>query len=232
MQKKKKITSYFYKVSMSAPGDYPDSFLTEEDSVPQKESATTYHRTIKALQQATNERFAFTDRRLDRLENKLELKFDLMMKEFAKLSTCLTDASKLQDSSINKNESFKPDHDVEVQEEHGHGNHPTISKGTPNSTTVPPQHNPSDQARLPDGRINLFRTVPPYHNNMTIQEKYVKDIWPEAKLKSEIFYSDSVSSNNRNRVVLKPEWKLSRASNDVFSKLRNIQTASYLAMIP
>ena len=66
---------------------------------------------------------------------------------------------------------------------------------------------------------------------MTIQKNLVKDIWPEAKFKLEIFYSDSGSCSDRN-IVIKSEWKLSRASSDVFSKLRDIQTALYLAMIP
>ena len=95
---------------MSAPGNFPDSFLPEEDIVPQRELGTTYHRTIEALQQATEERFAATDRLLDRLENKIDLRSDLMMKEFAKLSTRLTDTSKFDNSSSSKNQSFESGH--------------------------------------------------------------------------------------------------------------------------
>ncbi|KAI0992263.1 hypothetical protein K3495_g15923 [Podosphaera aphanis] len=67
----------------------------------------------------------------------------------------------------------------------------------------------SDQARRPNGKLNLFRNIDPYQDEMTEQERYVKDIWPEAKLESEIYYTNSDGCSNRNKVNLKPEWKLS-----------------------
>ncbi|VDB87790.1 Bgt-51813 [Blumeria graminis f. sp. tritici] len=54
-------------------------------------------------------------------------------------------------------------------------------------------------------------------------EKFVKDAWPEALLARNI--EDNMYTSSKNRVVIKPEYRLKKADITVFEKLRHIQSA-------
>ncbi|VCU39333.1 Bgt-51808 [Blumeria graminis f. sp. tritici] len=61
-------------------------------------------------------------------------------------------------------------------------------------------------------------------------EKFVKDAWPEALLARNI--EDNMYTSSKNRVVIKPEYCLKKADITVFEKLRHIQSAFPIALVP
>ncbi|KAI0997524.1 hypothetical protein K3495_g10665 [Podosphaera aphanis] len=207
---------------MGAPGEFPDSSLSKDLEQPKEtDFGSVDHHSIKSLQQATDENFAAIDRRVDRFEKKMESNFDVMMKQFVKLTIELRGENTAKNDKCDQKQQKLND-----KAEFSKGKQKALDQ----STVIQKPENPasssnigtSDQARLPNGKLNLFRNIDPYQGEMTDQERYVKDIWPEAKLESEIYYTHSDGCSNRNKVNFKPEWKLSKASNDVFTKLRHI----------
>lgn len=54
----------------------------------------------------------------------------------------------------------------------------------------------------------------------TPTEKYVKDAWPKALLRRDVI--DDSYSSNKNKVIVKQEWRLSKADTPVFDKLNEI----------
>lgn len=78
------------------------------------------------------------------------------------------------------------------------------------------------------GRIQLsdFQNT----DNLTISEKFVKRAWPEAIFPRDI--QDDAYASVKNKVVLKPEWRLVVANVEIFDKLLLIQNALQMALIP
>ncbi|KAI1004217.1 hypothetical protein K3495_g3994 [Podosphaera aphanis] len=72
---------------MGASREFPDSSLSNDLELPKETDFESIdHRYIKSLQQATGEKFAAIDGRFDRFEKKMELNFDVMMKQFVKIT--------------------------------------------------------------------------------------------------------------------------------------------------
>ncbi|KHJ32295.1 hypothetical protein EV44_g1239 [Erysiphe necator] len=61
-------------------------------------------------------------------------------------------------------------------------------------------------------------------------EMFVKRAWPEALFPQDV--QDDVYTSVKNKVVLKPEWRLVVANSEVFNKLTQIQNALQIALIP
>ncbi|VDB88347.1 Bgt-51484 [Blumeria graminis f. sp. tritici] len=61
-------------------------------------------------------------------------------------------------------------------------------------------------------------------------EKFVKDAWPDVLLPYNI--EDNMYTSSRNRVVIKLEYSLKKADIPVFEKLRHIQSAFRIALVP
>lgn len=66
--------------------------------------------------------------------------------------------------------------------------------------------------------------------NLTQGEKFVKRAWPEAVFPNDI--QDAAYTSVKNKVVLKPEWRLIVANGEVFNKLHHIQNALQMALVP
>ncbi|SZF00675.1 unnamed protein product [Blumeria hordei] len=65
---------------------------------------------------------------------------------------------------------------------------------------------------------------------LTLLKKFVKDAWPEALLARNI--EDNMYTSSKNRVVIKLEYSLKKADITVFEKLRHIQSAFRVALVP
>ncbi|KAI6250617.1 hypothetical protein HI914_00622 [Erysiphe necator] len=72
--------------------------------------------------------------------------------------------------------------------------------------------------------------IPNDKHQLTDVERFVKETWPEALLDRDIDHHSFTSA--KNKVVLKPEWRLTRANTDVFDKLSEIQSALRTALVP
>ncbi|KAI0997543.1 hypothetical protein K3495_g10645 [Podosphaera aphanis] len=111
------------------------------------------------------------------------------------------------------------------------------SKPTGKKTKNPASHTGTstfgeNNLYLPDGSINLHRAgAYPYTEILTAKEREVKQIWPEVKLRSEVPYEDFETSF-KNRAFLKPEWRLIKAKDNTFVKLRLIQSSLYTSLVP
>lgn len=68
------------------------------------------------------------------------------------------------------------------------------------------------------------------NRNLSPGEKFVRKAWPEAIFPQDI--QDDAFTSVKNKVILKPEWRLIVANADVFKKLSNIQNALQIALIP
>ncbi|KAI6246987.1 hypothetical protein HI914_04835 [Erysiphe necator] len=78
------------------------------------------------------------------------------------------------------------------------------------------------------GRIQLSDFA--HNNNLSRGEMFVKRAWPEAIFPQDV--QDDVYTSVKNKVVLKPEWRLVVANSEVFNKLTQIQNALQIALIP
>ncbi|KHJ31568.1 hypothetical protein EV44_g5497 [Erysiphe necator] len=78
------------------------------------------------------------------------------------------------------------------------------------------------------GRIKLsdFQNI----ENLSVSDKFVKRAWPEAIFPKDI--QDDAFASVKNKVVLKPEWRLVVANGEIFDKLLQIQNALQMALIP
>ncbi|KAI0999759.1 hypothetical protein K3495_g8439 [Podosphaera aphanis] len=86
-----------------------------------------------------------------------------------------------------------------------------------------------DYYRNANGRLHILSSSD-QNENLSPGEKFVKKAWPEAVFPEEI--DDEAFNNVKNKVVLKPEWRLIEANSDVFTQLSHIQTALRMALIP
>ncbi|VCU39000.1 Bgt-20204 [Blumeria graminis f. sp. tritici] len=66
--------------------------------------------------------------------------------------------------------------------------------------------------------------------NLTPGEKFVKRAWLEAVFPNDL--NNESYTSVKNKVVLKPEWRLVVANSEVFTKLSSIQNALQMALIP
>ena len=87
----------------------------------------------------------------------------------------------------------------------------------------------SNNKRRPDGTLNLSRLPNIKLVHLSESITYVKNIWPEARLPSELV--DIGETSDRNRVSLR-EWHINYADENVFTKLQNIQNSLYTGLVP
>ncbi|RKF81154.1 hypothetical protein GcC1_029033, partial [Golovinomyces cichoracearum] len=83
--------------------------------------------------------------------------------------------------------------------------------------------------RNKQGRLDISATSD-ISENLSSGEKFVKKVWPEAVFPHEL--DNETFTSAKNRVVLKPEWRLVIANGEIFTKLSNIQNALQMALIP
>ncbi|KAI0997839.1 hypothetical protein K3495_g10352 [Podosphaera aphanis] len=120
-----------------------------------------------------------------------------------------------------------------------------ITKEETKPTSLPPSALPTDtheksSDELPsapkeqvnrkrNGRLDL-RSGREDSQFLTQGEKFVIKAWPEAILPCDI--DDDVFTSAKNRVTLRPEWRLITADAAVFHKLLQIQNALQTALVP
>lgn len=84
---------------------------------------------------------------------------------------------------------------------------------------------PSNDARLTKQELDIRQYVPqnvPQDISLTSLEAFVKGIWPEAILERDI--NNDTFTSRKNKVVIKPEWRLDVADEKIFDKLSEIQS--------
>ncbi|RKF83513.1 hypothetical protein GcM3_012021 [Golovinomyces cichoracearum] len=102
-----------------------------------------------------------------------------------------------------------------------------LQKQKPANISKSENHRP--QQRNAFGRIHTL-TQSDKRDELIPVEAFVKRAWPEAIFPEDI--DDAAYTSVKNKVVLKPEWKLIEAGSDVFTKLSIIQTALQMNLVP
>ena len=88
-----------------------------------------------------------------------------------------------------------------------------------------------DKKSLPrnaSGRLQML-TKSDQRKDLSPGEAFVKKAWPEAIFPDDI--DDQSYTSVKNKIVLKPEWRLVEANSEVFTKLTRIQTALQMALV-
>lgn len=84
--------------------------------------------------------------------------------------------------------------------------------------------------RKPNGRIDFSNTNDRETISLTSGEKFVKEAWPQALLQKDV--QDDQFTSIKNKVILRPELRLSKVDATTFTKLSEIQTAFRIALVP
>ncbi|KAI0995373.1 hypothetical protein K3495_g12809 [Podosphaera aphanis] len=201
------------------------------------------------LEATVDERFANFEKSLDRRFNTINDSLaTLLRRSNSKPNNTRPESPAESQSSIKAEPTAKVDAaaakktDKGKEKETAESSRPTYVEQTTTTVANPSRSSAgnvkvalsnSQNLYLPDGSINLHRVTDyPSLSNLTPKERQIKEIWPEIKLLSEVFYEDFETTTYKNRAFLKPEWKLTKAKDDTFAKLRLIQSAFYTSLVP
>ncbi|KAI0998221.1 hypothetical protein K3495_g9974 [Podosphaera aphanis] len=185
---------------------------------------------------AVEDRFEVINQRLDNLGRLHEEDKTLSEERYRTLENLMTNVQKLLKESTQTNQNVSNSNlDYKSTQIKGKGKdfiteQPGSSRSNLNiKPECPKPAKKPDYYRNANGRLHILSSSD-QNENLSPGEKFVKKAWSEAVFPEDI--DDEAFTNVKNKVVLKPEWRLIEANSDVFTKLSHIQTALRMALIP
>ena len=197
-----------------------------EETGPTKEPTTiaSVNRKLKDSLSKVEDRFIAIEERLNTIERNCEedrmLAKDRHNTLEKYLQTMLMKADKVDTKETKKApQSSKKDDQPDMAEKSAE--QAESSKAKPLSKNPPPRNT--------SGRLQVL-TKSDQRDDLSPGETFVKKAWPEAIFPEDI--DDTAYASVKNKVILKPEWRLVEANSDIFTKLTRIQTALQMALVP